>query len=229
MSRLAITSAVSGLMLLIGAPVTWQLSQPEETVGVLPAPTAVAHLEEPDPAVGPDPAADPAPVAAEPDAEAEPATDPEPEPVEQPTHLQVPAISVDAPVVPVGLEDDGSMEIPHDISTIGWYELGVTPGETGTAVLSGHVDSRSQGRGAFWDLRRLDVDDIVSVDHDDGTTSDWRVTARTVYDKDELPIADIFTRFGDTRMVLITCGGAFDNTSRHYEDNVVVYTEPVDA
>lgn len=43
----------------------------------------------------------------------------------------------------------------------------------------------------------------------------------------ELPFQDIFTRCGDTRMVLITCGGAFDNTTRHYEDNVVVYTEPV--
>jgi LPXTG-site transpeptidase (sortase) family protein len=219
-SRLAITSAVSGLLLLVGAPVTWQLSQPEETVGEVPVPTAVEEVEEAEPEPEPEP---------EPVPDPEPAPEPEPEPVEEPSRLSIPAIDVDAPVVPVGLEDDGGMEIPHDIATVGWYEPGVMPGETGTAVLSGHVDSREQGRGAFWDLRTMDVDDIVTVEHEDGTTSEWRVTARTVYDKDELPIADIFTRFGDTRLVLITCGGAFDNTTRHYEDNIVVYTEPVES
>jgi len=153
-----------------------------------------------------------------------------PEPVAAPTGISVPSIGVDAPVVDVGLEDDGGMEIPADVSTTGWYELGVTPGEaSGTAVISGHVDSREQGRGAFWDLRRMDVDDIVTVDHADGTTSEWRVVARTNYPKDQLPIADIFTRFGDPRLVLITCDGFFDRDERSYSDNVVVYTVPVDA
>lgn len=214
-SRLAITSAVSGLLLLVGAPVTWQLAQPEETVGDVPAVVEGAGEAEPEP-------------RAEPELEPEPAPEPEPEPVEEPSRLSLPAIDVDAPIVPVGLEDDGGMEIPHDISTVGWYEPGVMPGESGTAVLSGHVDSREQGRGAFWDLRTMDVDDLVTVDHEDGTTSEWRVTARTVYDKDELPTEDIFTRFGDTRLVLITCGGAFDNSRGHYEDNIVVYAEPVE-
>jgi LPXTG-site transpeptidase (sortase) family protein len=217
MSRLAITSAVSGLLLLVGAPVTWQLSQPEETVGDVPV--VVEQVEEAETEPRDEPAPEPVP-------EPEPA--PEPDPVEKPGRLTIPAIDVDAPVVPVGLEDDGGMEIPHDISTIGWYEPGVMPGETGTAVLSGHVDSREQGRGAFWDLRTMDVDDLVTVDHEDGTTSEWRVTARTAYEKGELPVADIFTRFGDTRLVLITCGGAWDDTARHYEDNIVVYAEPVE-
>jgi sortase (surface protein transpeptidase) len=228
LSRLGVISAVSGLALLIGAPAAWQLSQPDETVGDIPAPAVVDQADEPasDPADVPVPEPTPEPA---PDPEPRPEAAPEPGPVEPPTRLLVPAISVDAPVVPVGLEDDGSMEIPEDVTTIGWYELGVMPGETGTAVLSGHVDSQEQGRGAFWDLRTMDVDDIIDVDHEDGTTSEWRVTGRTVYGKDELPIADIFTRFGDTRLVLITCGGAFDNSTRHYEDNIVVYAEPVEA
>jgi hypothetical protein len=64
------------------------------------------------------------------------------------------------------------MEIPEDVSTVGWYELGVAPGEAGSAVLAGHVDSRTQGRGAFFDLRDLDVGDRATVAHEDGTTSD---------------------------------------------------------
>jgi len=122
------------------------------------------------------------------------------------------------------------MEIPEDISTVGWYELGVAPGSTsGTAVISGHVDSREQGRGALWDLRTMDVDDSVEVEHADGTVGEWRVVARRTYPKEELPIRDIFTRFGDPRLVLITCDGEFDPVARRYADNVVIYAVPADA
>lgn len=227
MNRFSIISALAGLALLIGAPVAWSLSQPEETVGDLDAVSAddpasdlpVLDLDEPDDFLVPETeeADTPSPQAA-------------PEPVAAPTSLSLPSIGVDAPLVDVGLEDDGGMEIPPDVSTAGWYELGVAPGEaSGTAVISGHVDSREQGRGAFWDLRRMEVDDVVTVDHADGTTSQWRVVARTSYPKDQLPIADIFTRFGDPRLVLITCDGEFDRGARSYSDNVVVYTVPVDA
>ena len=231
MAKTSIVSIVVGVALLVGAPITWWVMQPASTVGDLEA--AEAAREVPEPAPEPEPEPEP-----EPDdpqdrverIEREPEPEPEPEAVEEPASISVPAIDVDAaPVVPVGLEDDGSMEIPEDVSTIGWYDLGVMPGEEGTAVLSGHVDSRTQGPGAFFDLRHLDVDDTVTIDHDDGTSSEWRVTARTAYPKDELPIRDIFTRFSDTRLVLITCGGDFDSDTRHYTENIVVYTEPVET
>lgn len=228
MSRLAIVSAVVGALLLVGTPLMWMWARPADTVGEVPVPTTSAPeqlAEEPEPLPEPD---EPL-VPTEPEPPVEPEEVEPAETVTAPTRLAIPGISIDAAVVDVGLEDDGAMEIPEDVSTVGWYELGVMPGETGTAVVAGHVDSSTQGRGAFFDLRNLEVDDVVTVDHEDGSTSEWRVTARTIYPKDELPIADIFTRFGDTRLVLITCGGAFDNTTRHYEDNVVVYTEPIET
>lgn len=59
----------------------------------------------------------------------------------------------DAPIHAVGVEPDGSMEIPDDVSRIGWYEYGPAPGDaTGSAVLTAHIDSRTQGRGVFYDL-----------------------------------------------------------------------------
>ena len=221
MTARSIAVMVAGLALLVGSPVVWFATQPAETVG---DPEALTQEAEPDLPL-PDTLSDLTP----PDREN---ATPEPDiatPPAQPVGLSIPAISVDAPVDPVALEDDGGMEVPHDIDRIGWYEPGVEVGSpTGTAVLSGHVDSREQGEGAFFDLRTLEQDDRVHVEHADGDISEWRVVARTVYAKDELPIADIFTRFGEPRLVLITCGGAFDNTERSYEDNVVVYAEPVD-
>jgi hypothetical protein len=235
MNRLSLASMTVGAALLLGAPLAWQASQPTDAVGAIPTSSETADTDrEVILAVPPaEEAADPDGSAPEPDTSATsteaspPSVLPAPEP---PRGLRLPSLGVDAPVVDVGLEESGGMEIPDDITTVGWYELGVAPGaSSGTAVLSGHVDSREQGRGALWDLRTMDVDDPIEVEHADGTVSEWRVVARRSYPKEELPIGDIFTRFGDPRLVLITCDGEFDPAARRYADNVVVYAVPVDA
>jgi hypothetical protein len=148
-----------------------------------------------------------------------------------PLHVRIGAITVDAPVVSVGLEDDGAMEIPDRVAEIGWYdpdELGVTPGSSGTAVLAGHVDSRTQGRGALYFLRDLRVGEIVELDLSDGTTQRWIITDVIQYPKDVLPFSELFVWSGPPRLALITCGGEFDRTARSYTDNIVVYAEPLD-
>lgn len=149
-----------------------------------------------------------------------------------PLAVRIAAIGVDAPIVPVGLEDGGEMEIPERVAEIGWYDpdgLGVVPGTTGTAVLAGHVDSRTQGRGALYDMRDLRTGDTIEVDLDDGTTQRWRITEVIQYPKVDLPLTEIFTWAGPERLALITCGGEFDRTERSYTDNLVVYAEPLGA
>jgi hypothetical protein len=191
--------------------------------------------------IGPRPPAappEPAPVAApapveQPVAPVEPA--PQVEEVaarSEPVAVRIVSISVDAPIVAVGLEDDGAMEIPERVAEIGWYDpdgLGVVPGAVGTAVLAGHVDSRSQGRGALYDLRDLRVDEIIEIDLADGKTQRWLITDVIQYPKDVLPLTEIFTWAGPTRLAVITCGGVFDRTARSYTDNLVVYAELLEA
>jgi hypothetical protein len=184
-----------------------------------------------DQAPAPEPVA--APVQPAPVAPA-PAPQPEPEPEVAvravPLQVRIDTISVDAPVIRVGLEDDGAMEIPEIVAEIGWYdpdELGVAPGAEGTAVLAGHVDSRSQGRGALYDLRRLTVGSVVELDLSDGTTQRWRITDVIQYPKDVLPYTELFVWSGPPRLAIITCGGSFDRTARSYTDNIVAYAEPL--
>jgi hypothetical protein len=213
-------SIVIGVSLLLGAPLAWGWSRPAASVGEVPtitvvedtAPEVVA-IPEPDRDLVPEPRPAPPP--------------PEPEAIADPVGLRIDALGVDAPVIPVGLEPDGGMEIPEDVQDIGWYSPGVRPGEKGSAVLSGHVDSYQQGPGAFFELRRLAVDDLVTLTHEDGTERTWRVVAREQYGKDQLPIDQLFVWGGDReQLVLITCGGEFDRTARSYADNIVVYTVP---
>ena len=223
MPRTAWVSALAGLVLLTAAPVAWNLAQTPDTVGDLDV--VVAPVQDAAPEPPPAPELGPWGDGLTPQ---QPARAVEQEPVTAPVSLRLPTLGVVAPLDAVALEPDGAMEIPHDIRRVGWYELGVMPGEpTGTAVLSGHVDSREQGRGALWGLKSMDVGDQITVDHEDGRSTTWRVEARTSYLKEQLPIADIFTRFGDPRLVLITCGGDFDRSARRYSRNIVVYAAPV--
>jgi LPXTG-site transpeptidase (sortase) family protein len=143
-----------------------------------------------------------------------------------PVSVRVGGIEVTAPVVPVGVEPDGQMEIPTDVDEVGWYSFGPAPGEAGSAVLAGHVSSRSQGRGVFYDLKRVEPGDVVEVDHADGTTSSYSVVAVRTIDKGELPTDEIFSRDGDPLLTLITCGGSFSRSENSYDSNIVVVAVP---
>jgi len=149
-----------------------------------------------------------------------------------PLGISVSAIRVDAEIVPVGILEGDVMEIPEDVATIGWYDpdgdLGVTPGSRGTAVFAGHVDSRSQGRGALYLLRDLRPDALIEVQMSDGTVQTWIVTEVVQYGKVALPYHEVFEWGGPPRLALITCGGEFDRTTRSYTDNIVAYARPIE-
>jgi hypothetical protein len=142
--------------------------------------------------------------------------------------IRVGAIGVDAPVVPVGIADTGgAMEVPEDITTVGWYRYGPRPDQPGSSVLVGHVDSSARGAGVFFRLRQVPIGSVVRIDFADGSSARFRVAARRAYPKTQLP-ARVFARSGDPVLTLITCGGAFDPSTGHYVDNVVVYAVPAE-
>ena len=131
-----------------------------------------------------------------------------------------------APVVPVATGPDGALVVPDPPTTVGWWAPGALAGAaSGTTVLAGHVDSAAAGLGTFALLRDLAVGDRVVLTGADGRAPAYRVTGRRQLGKAALP-ADLFAGGGPPRLVLITCGGRFDRTTRHYTDNVLVYAEP---
>lgn len=149
-----------------------------------------------------------------------------PDPGVVPQRLQIPSLGVDAPVVPVGLEGDGSMQIPGATES-GWYWPGTAPGEpSGSAVIAAHVDYAGQ-RGVFFDLRAVEVGSEISVLDEQGAPLRYVVTERFQVDKDLLPIDELFRADGAHTLTLITCGGAFDRGARSYTDNIVVRAVPV--
>jgi hypothetical protein len=141
-----------------------------------------------------------------------------------PAHVRIPTLDAPARVVTVGTTSDGELEVPADVSTVGWWSGGGRVGDDGTVVLAGHVDG-DEGPGAFFRLRELEPGDLVTVTDRRGTPHEYVVQARRQVGKTALP-PEVFAQDVGPRLVLITCGGGFDESRRSYSDNIVVYAVP---
>ena len=130
------------------------------------------------------------------------------------------------PLAPVGALASGALHLPERPPVLGWYASGAVPGDAaGSAVLAGHVDSARYGSGPLEQLYAVDLGDVVEVADAAGERHRFAVTSRTSYRKAALP-ADVFRTDGPPQLVLITCGGAFDERTGNYADNVVVVASP---
>jgi sortase (surface protein transpeptidase) len=138
-----------------------------------------------------------------------------------PARISIPAIGVSAAVVRLGLKPDGTLEVPSDFDDTGWYTGGPAPGETGPAVVAGHIDSQ-RGPAVFYRLRELRPGDEITVGRADGSSVRFTVDGIAQYPKRAFPTEAVFGPSPDPILRLITCGGSFDRSRRSYRDNVVV-------
>ena len=138
-----------------------------------------------------------------------------------PTRIDIPRLGTHAQVVPLGQDDDGTMQAPTDPDTVGWYELGVGLGVPGNALLDGHVDWGGRLR-VFGLLRQLGPGDTVQLTDDQGNVFGYTVDWTRLYEADTAPLDDIFAQGPDEEITLITCGGQFDQGSHMYLSRWVV-------
>ncbi|WP_231557928.1 class F sortase [Modestobacter caceresii] len=153
--------------------------------------------------------------------------------VAKPVSVGIPTIGVTSDLLRLGLNDDGTVEVPPlgPDDQAGWYERGPAPGDAGPAVLLGHVDSAEHGPGIFFDLGALQPGDEVEVARADGTVAVFAVDRVERHPKDDFPTIEVYGDTADAQLRLITCGGDFDSAVRSYEDNVIAFatlvrTEP---
>jgi LPXTG-site transpeptidase (sortase) family protein len=144
--------------------------------------------------------------------------------------VSIPVLDATARVVPTGVMPDGAAEIPEDVDLVGWYRFGPGPtSEEGSTVLIGHRDGRGQGRGVLYDLARVSPGDRVLVTVRGGEKVAYRIVSREVFDKEVVPLEELFSRTGPARLTLITCGGDYDRAQGGYQSNVVVTAVPLGA
>lgn len=142
-------------------------------------------------------------------------------PVAAPVSLTIPAIGVNTQLIQLGLMADGTLQVPSSTTVAGWYTGSPRPGQTGAAVIAGHVDSRA-GPAVFFRLQLLRPGELIYVRRADGSLAVFQVTAVQTYAKTQFPTAAVYGPLPDAELRLVTCGGTFDSTIGHYLSNVVV-------
>lgn len=169
-----------------------------------------------------------------------------------PVSLEIPFASsnhpdgVTAPVSADPLTAEGDLFVPDDPRAVSWAREDAAPGAVrGTAIIVGHVNYVVDGelvRGALSDLAEYAVDRVgqtFSVVLADGRRLTYRITGGAQYDKDQLAAQPELRRAlydqenafgpgpGTGRLVLVSCGGAFDTRTGNYEDNIFLFALPV--
>ncbi|MFJ8084414.1 class F sortase [Streptomyces sp. NPDC096205] len=145
------------------------------------------------------------------------------------TRLTIDYIGVDAPVMSLHLDSRRQLPAPpeDEANLVGWYADGPSPGEQGTAVAVGHLDTDT-GPAVFAGLTELKRGRLIEVKRADGRTAVYSVDAIRSYEKDRFPNREVYGARGRPELRLITCGGNYDRRNG-YSGNVVVFAHLVET
>jgi hypothetical protein len=143
-----------------------------------------------------------------------------------PVAIAIPAIAVNSGLQPLGLNPDGTLQVPQPgplYNEAAWYKYSPTPGQPGPSVIEGHIDSAADGPSVFFRLGALKPGDQIDVTLADRTVAVFTVTGVRQYPKDAFPTATVYGNTDFAALRLVTCGGAFDSVTRSYKANTVVF------
>lgn len=147
-------------------------------------------------------------------------------PRSKPVRLDIPSIGVHSDVQHLGQTPDGALETPAPgprYNDAAWYRYSPTPGSFGPAIMLGHVDSAADGPSVFFRLGELQRGDRVAVTRADDSVVIFVVDEVHSYAKDDFPTQRVYGDIDHAGLRIVTCGGAFDDTTGHYLDNIVVF------
>ncbi len=146
----------------------------------------------------------------------------------RPVRLTIPSIKVEAPILEVGLAEDGSVDVPplKRHNEAGWFGGGPTPGQFGPALIVGHADTRS-GPSIFHGLAKLKPGQKIEILRKDRTVAVFEVNSIENFGKAKLPIKRVYGDYSRPSLRLVTCGGTWLGGSRGYSDNIIAFASLV--
>ncbi len=147
--------------------------------------------------------------------------------IAEPAKIRIAKIGLDASIIPVGVTKEGNMDVPKNLTQVGWYNKGPKPGEKGKAVLDGHYGAPNQV-GVFRKLDGLKEGDIVEVDDKNGKIWKFAVKRTEAYRPTGAPLNEIFGDAQKPMLNLITCYGDWYASAYKYDKRLIIFTELID-
>jgi sortase (surface protein transpeptidase) len=147
---------------------------------------------------------------------------------EQPVRIRIPALKVDAPIIPAAVDTAGALQVPANVTQAAWFQAGVAPGQAGTAIIAAHVDFNG-ALGLFNGLHTLPRGTAIYVTDISGQTRVFHATTGTLAPKSDPStvegLAAAAAKPGQPRLALITCGGDLNYAKHSYYDNFVLLAD----
>lgn len=146
-------------------------------------------------------------------------------PYSKPLALNIPAINVDTPILELGKNPDGTVEVPNreNAKKAAWYKYSPTPGQAGASIIEGHADYDDIGPAVFFDLAKLKANDRIFITRADNKTVEFAVQKVATYHKDAFPSEEVYYVTSEPVLRLITCGGQFNKQLNEYDSNTIVF------
>jgi sortase (surface protein transpeptidase) len=141
-----------------------------------------------------------------------------------PIRLNIPKLGVTANVEAVALDIKNNMDVPQKVEDVGWYKLGVKPGEKGNAVIDGHYDDITGAPVVFYNLASLQVGDSIETVDNNGKKLTFIVQKKANYAYNQFPLLEVFGQSNGKNLNLITCSGTWDKNNKTYADRLVIYS-----
>ncbi|WP_199925721.1 class F sortase [Paenibacillus bouchesdurhonensis] len=141
-----------------------------------------------------------------------------------PTELIIPAIKVKANIEPVGVLDNGQMDVPKQTEVVGILHPGVIAGEQGNMVMDGHVDSYS-GPAVFFNLKKLKRGDPIIVCDMNREKLTYIVQSVESYPTSDAPVDRVFGETDERMLNLVTCSGKYSRKKKEHEQRLIVFAK----
>ncbi|KOG41966.1 class F sortase [Streptomyces decoyicus] len=141
-----------------------------------------------------------------------------------PKRVRIPEIAVDAPFTQLTIGPTGQLDAPPagDKNLVGWFKDGAAPGERGSAIIAGHVDTKT-GPAVFLQLESLKPGSTINITREDGVIATFKVDSVETFNKARFPSDRVYADAPTAQLRVITCGGAYDRKVKDYVDNIVVF------
>lgn len=140
-----------------------------------------------------------------------------------PVRLKIPKINVDTAIKYMGVTSKGEMEVPDNAVDVGWFKLGVRPGEKGSAVIAGHFDGKNGEAGIFTNLYKLKEGDKLYITDNKGIPITFVVRESRIYNPGYAD--DVFSESDSVHLNLITCDGIWDGDKKSYNKRLVIFAD----
>jgi sortase (surface protein transpeptidase) len=137
-------------------------------------------------------------------------------------NLRIDAININTTLETTRLNLERSLMVPKDASIAAWYDQGPKPGNAGTALITGHLESRL-GPGIFYNLKNLVIGDEIVIRRENDEAVFHVDKLESYFQDHRFPWTEVYSTNGYSQLRIITCDGEYNSLTDKYSKNLVVF------